>query len=119
MRKNISVAVRTELLKLKGHIPVLIKEQMHKYDERKPVNLNEKIIPLNKTKYSRQAIADHKFELNKGETLDVEKEIAKLNRNMSVVTALLVEMSHRTGKKKQETPNNKGKERSTLERVDL
>ena len=64
-------------------------------------------------------MTDHTSEVNKEEALDVEKEIAKLNRNMSVVTALLVEMSHRTGKKKREASNNEAEKRSALEGIDL
>jgi hypothetical protein len=119
MKKNIFVGVRSELLKLKEQIPVLIEAQMRQYEKEKPINLNDKVIPLNKTKNAQLSTADDTFENEKGEALDVEKEIAKLNRNMSVVTALLVEMNHRTGKKKQQALTYRSEKRPKAEGIDL
>ena len=119
IKKNVSIGVRTELLKVKESIPALIKSEMKEYDGHKPTPLNDKIIPLNKTKHSQQVKGEYTFENDKEEALDVEKEIAKLNRNMSVVTALLVEMNHRTGKRKQHALNNTAVKRPYAEGSDL
>ncbi|MFO7737641.1 MAG: hypothetical protein R6V46_04145, partial [Desulfatiglandaceae bacterium] len=118
-KKNVSIGVRNELVKLKEHLPVLIKEQMKAYDGYKPIHLNDKIIPLNTTKNSQQTKGEYKSGNDQGEALDVEKEIAKLNRNMSVVTALLVEMNHRSGKRKPPALKSASEKRPYAEGSDL
>ena len=116
MKKNISTGVRNELFRLKGNIPILIKEEIGKLNINKSRDVSGKIIELNKNKSFRKVIEDPKLEVNKGDTLDVEKEIAKLNRNMSVVTALLVDINHRTAKGNTKSLQKKAEESSNLGR---
>jgi hypothetical protein len=101
LKKNIPINIERELLQLKTSIPVLVKDEIDKLKESISVEPEKKVIALGKNRSIRVASDTNAFKQGKHDATNVEKRIDKLDRNMSILMALLVEMKHvaATGKK--------------------
>lgn len=101
LKKDIPIGIEKELLELKTSIPVLVKDEIDKLKESISVEPEKKVIDLGKNRSIRVASDTTAFKKGKHDTNHVEKRIDKLDRNMSILMALLVEMKHvaATGKK--------------------
>jgi hypothetical protein len=111
LKKNISISIEKELLQLKTSIPVLVKDEIDKVKESISGEPEKKVIDLDKNRSIRFASDTNVLKKGKHDATDVEKRIDKLDRNMSILMALLVEMKHvaATGKERILKNNSKKK----------
>lgn len=111
LKKNISISIEKELLQLKTSIPVLVKDEIDKLKESISVEPEKKVIDLGKNRSIRVASDTNAFKKGKHDATDVEKRIDKLDRNMSILMALLVEMKHVAATGKESILKNNSKKK--------
>jgi len=114
LKKNISINVEKELLQLKTSIPVLVKDEIDKLKESISVESEKKVIDLGKNRSIRVASDTNAFKKGKHDATNVEKRIDKLDRNMSILMALLVEMKHVAATGKEGILKNNSKKKVAL-----
>ena len=114
MKSDISVVIENELLQLKTSIPVLVKDEIDKLKESISVESEKKVIDLGKNRSIRVASDTNAFKKGKHDATDVEKRIDKLDRNMSILMALLVEMKHAAATGKERILKNSSKKKVAL-----
>ena len=114
LKKNISISIEKELLQLKTSIPVLVKDEIDKFKESISVEPGKKVIDLGKNRPIRVASDTNAFKKGKHDATNVEKRIDKLDRNMSILMALLVEMKHVAATGKEGILKNNSKKKVAL-----
>ena len=114
LKKNISISIEKEILQLKTSIPVLVKDEIDKLKESISVEPEKKVIDLGKNRSIRVASDTNAFKKGKHDATDVEKRIDKLDRNMSILMALLVEMKHVAATGKEGILKNNSKKKVAL-----
>lgn len=116
IRGDISVVIENELLKLKRRIPVLIKDETAKLKGNISVGPEKKVIDFSKNRSIRVGRDGNASKIDKNDKANIEKRIEKLDRNMSILMALLVEMKHRAATGKEAFPQDKSKEKLNRKR---
>lgn len=114
IRGDISVVIENELAKLKRRIPALINENMAKLKDTVSIDPDKKVIDFSKNRSIRAASDSNAFKTDKNDKAPIEKRIDKLDRNMSILMALLVELKHSAQGRKQGSPQDNAKEKLTL-----
>ena len=114
LKKEMPVRFEKELLQLKTSIPILVKDEIDKLKESLSVGHEKKVIDLGKNRSIRVSSDTKPFKQGKHDADNVEKRIDKLDRNMSILMALLVEMKHTAATGKEGILKNNSKKKIAL-----
>ena len=114
LKKDLPIRFEKELLQLKTSIPILVKDEIDKLKESISVDPEKKVIDLGKNRSIRVASDTKSFKQGKHDADNVEKRIDKLDRNMSILMALLVEMKHTAAPGKEGLLKNNAKKEVAL-----
>ena len=114
LKKDMPIRFEKELLQLKTSIPVLVKDEIDKLKESLSVGHEKKVIDLGKNRSIRVSSDTKPFKQGKHDADNVEKRIDKLDRNMSILMALLVEMKHTAATGKEGILKNNSKKKIAL-----